>query len=169
MGSGRGEAFEQSSIAFPGETPLTAATGRPIPDAAHLFIEGAKSIQVARQAVVRSARATRSPASDGSCCKLLRVSTLLAFHEALEVARAPSLAQLAQRLGFDLANPFARDGELPPSFFTDHDARRIVFHVWDWLDDRRYIIHLYISRQDGQVWENHHFVGSYREWTSAFP
>ena len=98
VGSGRGEAFEQSSIAFPGETPLTAATGRPIPDAAHLFIEGAKSIQVARQAVVR-ARATRSPASDGSCCKLLRVSTLLAFHEALEVARARSLAQLAQRLG----------------------------------------------------------------------
>src|SRR5229473_1487449 len=84
--SGQGEAFEQSSIAFPGETPLTAATGRPIPDAAHLFIDGAKSIQVARQAVVRSARATRSPASDGSSCELLRMSTLLAFHEALEVA-----------------------------------------------------------------------------------
>jgi glycine/sarcosine N-methyltransferase len=51
---------------------------------------------------------------------------------------------------------------MPPSFFTDHGARRIVFWIWDWLDDRRYIIHLYISRQDGQVWENHHFVGSYR-------
>jgi len=91
VGSGQGEAFEQSSIAFPGETPLTAATEHPIPDAAQLFVEGAKSIQVARQAVVRSARATRSPASDGSSCELLRVSTLLAFHEALEVARAPSL------------------------------------------------------------------------------
>src|SRR5712671_208418 len=66
VGSGRGEAFEQSRKAFPGETPLTAATGRPIPDAAHLFIEGTKSIQVARQTVVRRARATRSPASDGS-------------------------------------------------------------------------------------------------------
>ena len=107
VGSGQGEAFEQSSIAFPGETPLTAATERPIPDAAQLFVEGAKSIQVVQQAVVCSARATRSPASDGSCCKFLRVSALLAFHEALEVARAPSLAQLAQRLGFDLSNPFA--------------------------------------------------------------
>src|SRR6202158_144746 len=38
-------------------------------------------------------------------------SRLLAFHEALEVARAPNLAQLAQRLRLDLANPFARDGE----------------------------------------------------------
>jgi hypothetical protein len=38
-------------------------------------------------------------------------SRLLAFHEALELARAPGLAQLAHRLGLDLANPFARDGE----------------------------------------------------------
>ena len=37
--------------------------------------------------------------------------TLLAVHEAREVARAPSLAQLAQRLRLDLANPFARHGE----------------------------------------------------------
>lgn len=51
---------------------------------------------------------------------------------------------------------------MPPSFFTDDGARRIVFQVWDWLDDRRYAVHLYISRQVGQGWENHHFVGSYR-------
>jgi hypothetical protein len=38
-------------------------------------------------------------------------SRLLAFHEALEFARAPGLAQLAQRLGLDLANTFARGGE----------------------------------------------------------
>jgi hypothetical protein len=39
------------------------------------------------------------------------VPRLLAFHEALEAARAPSLAQLAQHLRLDLANTFARDGE----------------------------------------------------------
>ncbi len=34
------------------------------------------------------------------------------FYEgALEVAQAPSVAQLAQRLRLDLANTFARDGE----------------------------------------------------------
>ena len=32
-------------------------------------------------------------------------------HEASEVARAPSLTQLAQRLRLDLANTFARDGK----------------------------------------------------------
>src|ERR1700687_3972680 len=148
VGSGRGEAFEQSSIAFPGETPLTAATGRPIPDAAQLFVEGAKSIQVARQAVVRSARATRSPASDGSCCKLLRVSTLLAFHEALEVARAPSLAQLAQRLGLYLTNTFARDGELLADLFegavglladAEAHAQDLLFA---WRQRRQYLARL---------------------------
>ncbi len=36
---------------------------------------------------------------------------LPAFHKVLEIARAPSLAQLAQRLRLDLANTFARDGE----------------------------------------------------------
>src|SRR5271166_2510607 len=36
---------------------------------------------------------------------------LIAFHEALEVAQALSLAQLAQRLRLDLANTFARDAE----------------------------------------------------------
>jgi hypothetical protein len=41
----------------------------------------------------------------------VRVPRILAFHEALKVARAPSLAQVAQRLSLDLANTFARDGE----------------------------------------------------------
>ncbi len=55
-----------------------------------------------------------------------------------------------------------RPTALPPSFYTDDDARRIVFQVWDWLDDRRYTVHLYISRQIEQGWEDHHFVGHYR-------
>src|ERR1700674_2068042 len=46
----------------------------------------------------------------GVCLSSLS-SRLLAFHEALEVARAPGLAQLGQRLRLDLANTFARDGE----------------------------------------------------------
>jgi hypothetical protein len=60
---------------------------------------------------------TRSPANDWSCCKLQRVSTLLASHEALEVTRATGLAQLAQRLGLDLSNAFARHRELLADLF----------------------------------------------------
>src|SRR6516225_799329 len=42
---------------------------------------------------------------------------LFAFHKAFEIARAAGLAQLAQRLGLDLANPFTRDGELLANLF----------------------------------------------------
>ena len=50
----------------------------------------------------------------------------------------------------------------PPSFFSDATGQRIVFQVWDWLDDRRYVVHLYISRHVGQSWQDHHFIGHYR-------
>lgn len=55
-----------------------------------------------------------------------------------------------------------RPTSMPPSFFTDDGGRRIVFQVWDWIDDRRYTVHLYISRQTGRGWEDRHFVGRYR-------
>ncbi len=55
-----------------------------------------------------------------------------------------------------------RPTAMPPSFFLDKGERRLVFQVWDWLDDRRYALHLYISRQLGHRWQDHHFVGRYR-------
>ena len=55
-----------------------------------------------------------------------------------------------------------RPAAMPPTFFDDDSGRRIVFQVWDWLDDRRYTVHQYISRQMGPNWEVHHFVGRYR-------
>ena len=65
-----------------------------------------------------------------------------------------------------------------PSFFFDKAAdstqqgRRIVFQLWDWIDDRRYVFHLYITRKCETGWQAHHFAASYRallrdELTSA--
>src|SRR5262249_19107882 len=45
------------------------------------------------------------------CAWLETVSPLSVCYKAREVARAPSLTQLAQRLRLDLANTFARDGK----------------------------------------------------------
>src|ERR1700682_1157112 len=61
----QGEAFEQSSIAFPGKTPLSAATERPIPDAGAPLYRRPQVDPGCSQGGLRSARATRSPASDG--------------------------------------------------------------------------------------------------------
>ena len=49
-----------------------------------------------------------------------------------------------------------------PSFYSDEGRRRIVFQVWDWLDDRRYAFHLYITRETANTWETVHASAVYR-------
>ncbi|HLJ28228.1 MAG TPA: class I SAM-dependent methyltransferase [Candidatus Angelobacter sp.] len=49
-----------------------------------------------------------------------------------------------------------------PSFYSDHGHRRIVFQVWDWMDDRRYIFHLYITREIENRWQTFHACATYR-------
>ncbi|HEY2364209.1 MAG TPA: class I SAM-dependent methyltransferase [Candidatus Angelobacter sp.] len=49
-----------------------------------------------------------------------------------------------------------------PSFYPDEGRRRIVFQVWDWLDDRRYTFHLYITREIADTWKTVHASAVYR-------
>ena len=49
-----------------------------------------------------------------------------------------------------------------PSFYSDNSGRRIVFQVWDWLDERRYCFHLYITRSISSAWRTFHFTSTYR-------
>jgi len=49
-----------------------------------------------------------------------------------------------------------------PNFYSDDKGRRIVHQVWDWLDDRWYTFHLYITREIRGGWESQHYVSSYR-------
>jgi glycine/sarcosine N-methyltransferase len=53
----------------------------------------------------------------------------------------------------------------PPHFFMDGQYRRIVHQVWDWIDERRYIVHLYITYETATGWQAHHFTGQYRAIT----
>ena len=55
-----------------------------------------------------------------------------------------------------------RPATLEPAFYGGERDRRIVHQVWDWLDDRRYVVHLYISVRSGQAWTTRHFVSEYR-------
>ena len=58
-------------------------------------------------------------------------------------------------------------GMTPPTFFSNHGRRRIVHQVWDWQDERRYTVHLYITRQmPDNTWITSHFLGHYRAITS---
>ena len=49
-----------------------------------------------------------------------------------------------------------------PSLFSDAGRRRIVFQLWDWMDERRYTFHLYITRETPAGWQTHHGVSTYR-------
>ena len=49
-----------------------------------------------------------------------------------------------------------------PSFYSDDGERRIVFQVWDWLDERRYRFHLYVTRSVPSGWDTFHFTATYR-------
>jgi glycine/sarcosine N-methyltransferase len=55
---------------------------------------------------------------------------------------------------------------MPPAMFWDEGRRRIVQQIWDWQDERRYAVHLYITRQaPNDEWITNHFLGHYRAIT----
>lgn len=57
-------------------------------------------------------------------------------------------------------------GMTPPALFSDEGRRRIIHQVWDWQDERRYTVHLYITRQTpSDEWVTSHFLGHYRAMT----
>ncbi len=49
-----------------------------------------------------------------------------------------------------------------PAFYSDDGRRRIVHQVWDWIEERRYALHLYITRELEAGWDARHYVAMYR-------
>jgi len=49
-----------------------------------------------------------------------------------------------------------------PAFYGEAGRRRIVHQVWDWIDQERYAVHLYITMQTDEGWKALHFVSEYR-------
>jgi glycine/sarcosine N-methyltransferase len=57
----------------------------------------------------------------------------------------------------------ARPTMMPPSFFGDEGRRRIVHQIWEWQDERRYSVHIFITSQaPNEGWISQHFTGRYR-------
>jgi 2-polyprenyl-3-methyl-5-hydroxy-6-metoxy-1,4-benzoquinol methylase len=49
-----------------------------------------------------------------------------------------------------------------PAFYGKPGERRIIHQVWEWIDDARYVVHIYITTQTEKIWTSHHFVSEYR-------
>jgi SAM-dependent methyltransferase len=47
-----------------------------------------------------------------------------------------------------------------PCFFSDAGRRRIIFQLWDWIDERRYTLHLYITRDTPTGWQTHYGISN---------
>jgi glycine/sarcosine N-methyltransferase len=59
-----------------------------------------------------------------------------------------------------------RPSSVAPRFYSDNGRRRIVFQVWDWADERRYGVHLYVTCDTSRGWITHHCEGTYRAVTT---
>jgi SAM-dependent methyltransferase len=55
----------------------------------------------------------------------------------------------------------------PASLYFDGKFRRLVHQVWDWQDNRHYVVHLFITTQMPDGWHTRHFVGQYRAITPS--
>ena len=60
-----------------------------------------------------------------------------------------------------------RMSSTPASLYSDGKFRRLVHQVWDWQDDRHYVVHLFITMQTPDGWHTRHFVGQYRAITPS--
>ncbi|MFN0102724.1 MAG: class I SAM-dependent methyltransferase [Bryobacteraceae bacterium] len=49
-----------------------------------------------------------------------------------------------------------------PSFFGSYGRRRIAHQLWDWLDDRRYVLHIYLTVEAAGRWDAHHYATTCR-------
>ena len=58
-----------------------------------------------------------------------------------------------------------RDTCMPPVFYRDNGRRRIVHQIWDWIDERRYAVHIYLTQETEDGWLVRHFEGKYRAVT----
>jgi glycine/sarcosine N-methyltransferase len=49
-----------------------------------------------------------------------------------------------------------------PSFFGSEGSRIVVHQVWDWTEEAKYTLYLYITIEAEDEWSAHHFVSEYR-------
>ncbi len=57
---------------------------------------------------------------------------------------------------------YERPVTVPPRFVSASGRSRFVHQIWEWLDDRSYRLHLYLTEEIDEGWVCRHFVGRYR-------
>ena len=106
-------------------------------------------------------------AADNALPHLLSEDDLGAALQAIAHKLVPDGLFLASIRDYDDALA-ARPETWPARLRGDEGQRCIVHQVWEWLDQRRYRVHIYVTRQQGaRGWRCAHHVGLYRALTRA--
>jgi glycine/sarcosine N-methyltransferase len=99
-------------------------------------------------------------AADNALPHLLSADDLGQALRAITAKLRPGGAFLASIRDYD---ELGRPATWPARWLTGPDGeRRIVQQVWDWLDERRYRVHIHITREVADGWRSDHHVGLYR-------
>ncbi len=105
-------------------------------------------------------------AADNALAQLHERAALDQVLDACHAALRPSGVLLAAVRDYDRVARQQPSVE-PPRFFGHADRRRIVHQVWEWLDERRYLAHLYLTYDTGAGWQVRHEVMPCRAWLRA--
>jgi SAM-dependent methyltransferase len=100
-------------------------------------------------------------AADNALPHLASAAELLQATRSVASKLKPGGLFLASIRDYDQAL-VTRPASLEPAFLLDDGRRRIVHQVWDWIDDRSYTFHLYITRDTGSGWQSIHSASTYR-------
>ena len=99
-------------------------------------------------------------AADNALPHLLSADDLAQALGAIAAKLRPGGAFLASVRDYDA---LGRPATWPARLLTGPKGeRRIVQQVWDWLDERRYRVHIHITRELADRWRSDHHVGLYR-------
>lgn len=100
-------------------------------------------------------------AADNALPHLLTPDDLAAALGAIAAKLRPGGLLVASIRDYDRLLAERPDG-VPPRFLGEPGRRRIVHQIWEWLDQRRYRVHLYLTCEQERGWRVDHHVGVYR-------
>jgi glycine/sarcosine N-methyltransferase len=105
-------------------------------------------------------------AADNALPHLLTDQDLAAALQAIARKLRPHGLFLASIRDYDAAL-VSRPETWPARLLGEEGQRRIVQQVWEWLDQRRYRVHIFITRQSARGWCCDHHVALYRALTRS--
>ncbi|HUI17534.1 MAG TPA: class I SAM-dependent methyltransferase [Alphaproteobacteria bacterium] len=104
--------------------------------------------------------------ADNALPHLMSAAELRATTGAIAACLKPGGLFLGSIRDYDAAL-LQRPTAVPPRFLDKGGPHRIIHQIWEWLDEERYRLHLYITLETASGWACRHYVSLYRALSRA--